>query len=520
MRRDILQSGDRYTPISIVGLNDFHGQLVPATATFDNGLARSVGGAGELATMFDEEAKALPGRTLLLAAGDNVGASPPISALLQDTPAIDVENAWGLDATSFGNHEFDYGVARILTHEARADFPFLSANIVDAKTNEAPAWIKPSYVFRVNGVKVGVIGATTKETPELVAAGNTAGLLFLDEAERIKRESDDLRRQGVQVQVVVIHEGASVGANPIGNTPGAAWDGRIKGIVEGLAGSTVDLVIAGHTHRIANTVIGGIPVVEGVNAGGSYTVAQLLVKGDDVAWTGAATRVAKNQGVASRPDVQAIVDRADAATAPLRNRVIGTQKVDLVRDPTRLNESNMGNLVADAMRLKYAEAEAAITNSGGLRADILLTPPGATESDVTYGEMSAVLPFGNQTVLLTLTGADLVKAFTNGFSPACNPQVATGRFPQVSGLKISFHCSGTTAVVDSILKGTTPVGPADMVRVVTNDFMYTGGDGYTAFASGTNVQFKGDLLLDVAIDYVAKNSPVAPVVEGRIVKTP
>ena len=115
-------------------------------------------------------------------------------------------------------------------------------------------------------------------------------------------------------------------------------------------------------------MIGGIPVVEGVNAGGSYTVAQLLVKDGDVAWTGAATRIAKNQGVASRPDVQAIVDKANADTAPLRNEVIGTQSVDLLRDPTRLKESNMGNLVADAMRAKYAEAEAAITNSGGLRA--------------------------------------------------------------------------------------------------------------------------------------------------------
>jgi len=269
-------------------------------------------------------------------------------------------------------------------------------------------------------------------------------------------------------------------------------------------------------------VIGGIPVVEGVNAGGSYTVAQLMVKNGDVAWTGAATRVAKNQGVASRPDVQAIVDKANADTLPLRSRVIGTQSVDLLRDPTRLKESNMGNLVADAMRAKYPEAEAAITNSGGLRQDIRGTPPSAGEAvnEITFGEMSAVLPFGNQTVLETLTGAQLVTALTNGFSPVCNPLIATGRFPQVSGLKITFHCNGTTAVVDSILKGTTPVGPTDTVRFVTNDFMYTGGDGYTAFALGTDVQFKGDLLLDVAIDYVGAHSPVAPAIEGRTIRTP
>ena len=119
-----------------------------------------------------------------------------------------------------------------------------------------------------------------------------------------------------------------------------------------------------------------------------------------------------------------------------------------------------------------------------------MTPPSASEApgEITWGEMFAVLPFGNRTVIETLTGAQLTDALTNGFSPVCDPAIATGRFPQVSGLKVTFHCSGTTAVVDSIAKapdgpdGTlTPVGPTDTVRLVTNDFMFTGGDGYTAF---------------------------------------
>ena len=138
MRRDLLEDGDDYKALSIIGLNDFHGQLDPTTRTGDNDIAAAVGGASQLASMFDEEAARLPGETLLLAGGDNVGASPPNSALLDDRPAIDVENAWGLDATAFGNHEFDFGVARILAHEARANFPFLSANIVDATTGELP----------------------------------------------------------------------------------------------------------------------------------------------------------------------------------------------------------------------------------------------------------------------------------------------------------------------------------------------------------------------------------------------
>ncbi len=139
--------------------------------------------------------------------------------------------------------------------------------------------------------------------------------------------------------------------------------------------------------------------------------------------------------------------------------------------------------------------------------------------------MFAVLPFGNRTVIETLTGAQLTEALTNGFSPVCDTDIATGRFPQVSGLQVEFHCAGTTAVVDSIAKapdgpgGTlTPVGPTDTVRLVTNDFMFTGGDGYTALTSGTNVLQPGDALLDIAINWVTDNSPVAPAIEGRIVR--
>ena len=109
----------------------------------------SVGGAAQLATMFDEESAPFPEGALLLAAGDNVGASPANSGLLEDMPAIDVENAWGLDATSYGNHEFDYGIERLLQHQERANFPFLGANIVDEATMENPDWVQGTRRVRV-----------------------------------------------------------------------------------------------------------------------------------------------------------------------------------------------------------------------------------------------------------------------------------------------------------------------------------------------------------------------------------
>ena len=130
-----------------------------------------------------------------------------------------------------------------------------------------------------------------------------------------------------------------------------------------------------------------------------------------------------------------------------------------------------------------------------------------------------MLPFGNFMVVETLTGAQLTAAFENGLKPPCGDVAGgTGRTPQFSGLKVTYHCNGTVPVVDSILRGTstTPLTPTDTIRIVTNDFMFTGGDGYTAFAGGTAVeQHPEDPLLNVLIEYIRAHSPIAPTVEGR-----
>ena len=127
--------------------------------------------------------------------------------------------------------------------------------------------------------------------------------------------------------MVLIHEGTAVGQNAIDGIPAVPWEGPIVTIAEAIQDTTVDVILAGHTHRVSNLMVGDILVAEGINAGASYSVVQMVVKGHDVEWAGAATRVAKNIGVAKRPDVQAIVDDANAQTAVLRNQVIGTQSV-------------------------------------------------------------------------------------------------------------------------------------------------------------------------------------------------
>ena len=528
VRLDLLRGAEARTLVPVIGLTDYHGQLDETTVTVD-GKNVPVGGAAQLATMFDQEAAQLPGMPFLFASGDNVGASPANSSLLEDRPAIDVENAWGLDATCYGHHEFDYGIPRLLQHQARANFPFLGANIVDEMTLQNPDWVKSVQVFDYAGLRIGVIGIELKSTPELVSAGATTGVKFLDEAETIRTQSERLRQLGIKAQIVLIHEGTAEGRNAAdGNAP-VPWEGRVLTIAQSIQDTTVDVILAGHTHRISNLMVGNILVAEGLNAGASYSVVQMIIHNQDVEWAGAATRVAKNLGIAERADVKAIVDDANAQTAVLRNRVIGTQQFDIKRAPTRLLESAMGNMVADAMRLKYPGVEASLTNSGGLRQDLLCTPPSSGEQpcEITWGEMFAVLPFGNSAVIATLTGAQLEQAFLNGFAPACDPGFSggTGRFPQVSSLKATYTCNGTTPVVTGMWKSPDgvngqliPIGPADTIRLVTNDFLFTGGDGYTVFAQGTNVLMPGDDLLQVNVDYIAANSPVGPVVEGRIVK--
>ncbi len=527
-----VDGGSKYDRVNIVGLNDFHGQLDPTAATID-GRSVPVGGAAFLATMFDEEAERLPGQELILAGGDNVGASPPNSALLEDRPAIDVENAWGLDATSYGNHEFDYGLDRLLAHQARANFPFLATNIVDADTGQAPPWVTPSKVFTVNGVKVGVIGAELESTPELVKAGATEGLAFLDEGPRIAAESERLRKLGVKVQVVVIHEGTSRGLNKIGNAAGAEWEGPILGIADDLQGTTVDAMVVGHTHRVSNLMRGHILITEGVNAGASYSVLQLMVKGGDVAWAGGSTRVAKDIGLAPRADVQAIIQAANDETAPLRNLVIGTQSADIKRDPARLSESAMGNFVADVdagqvrrhPRCRRRLHQLGRTPAGPADEPAVLGWRGRRRDHVGRGVRGAAVrqrhgdhhahgsPAADGVPERLLTGVQLGGQHRS--------------VPGGVGSAGDVHLHGTTANVtgmwktpDGIGGPQIPIGPTDTVRIVTNDFMLTGGDGYTVFTQAADVVLPGELLLDVLIDHIKANSPVSAVVEGRLTTAP
>jgi len=515
---EMLNGGSQFKPISILGFADYHGQLDPKTLLVDR-LNVPFGGAAYLASLFDEETAGLSGPVLLLSSGDNIGATPPNSSLIEDRPAIAVENAWGVDATTFGTHEFDRGIQRLRDRQTQANFPFLAVNIVEAATGLAPPWIQPSVVYQVNGTQIGVIGAAMENTPAFVPPAMIAGLKFLPAAERIRAESERLRSKGVKVQIVMLHEGTGFGGNSVDGAPLSPWTGPAIDIAQSLQDTTVDVILAGHTHRVSNTMLGRILVAQGLNAGTSYSVVQLATTGGDVSWAGAATRLAKNLGISPRADVETIVNNANAATAVLINQVIGTQAYDIKRDPARLSESAMGNLVADAMRARYPGIEAAFTHSGELRADLLCAPPTAGEGncEITWSEMFSVLPFGDRTVIETVSYEQLTEAFINGLWPACDASISTARFPQISGMQVSYSCAGTVPVINSIHKGGIALNPGDRIRLVIDDHLFGGEEGYTAFEGGGDVLNTDDSVLDITIDYVGQNSPVSPVVDSRIV---
>ena len=211
------------------------------------------------------------------------------------------------------------------------------------------------------------------------------------------------------------------------------------GIADELQDTTVDAMIVGHTHRISNLMRGNILITEGINAGTSYSVLQLMIKGGDVAWAGGATRVAKNLGVAQRADVKAIVDDANAKTAVLRNQVIGTQSIDILRAPTRLNESAMGNMVADAMRDEVPGRRGGVTPTPAGSGRTSCSPRRAPANSPVRSRgarCSRVLPFGNRTTILTLTGARPADGVRERLLARSATRLITpGRFPQVSGLK-------------------------------------------------------------------------------------
>ncbi len=448
----------RDVDVQLLGLNDFHGHLestTPGTIAPDPASPRvPAGGAEYLATHV--RTKAAENRnTLVVSAGDLIGASPLLSALFHDEPTIEAMNRIGLDLNSVGNHEFDEGAAELLrmqrggchpvdgcldgTGFGGASFRFLAANVVRADSGKT---LFPPYAIRkFDGIKIGFIGMTLEGTPDIVSPSGVAGLDFLDEAETANRYARELRRKhGVRAIVVLLHEGGVQSATGGINT----CDGISGPIVDIVNHTTkaVDLFVTGHTHAAYNCVIDGRPVTSASSFGRLLTDIDLKLDrhSKDVVEV-AANNVIVTQNVFKADDITQLIDRYTVIAAPLRDRVIGRVSADITRTPDDSGENAAGNLIADAQLAATSgagtgAAVAAFMNPGGVRSDI-------AAGDVTFGEAFTVQPFGNSLVTLTLTGAQLLEALKQQW---CSQDAARVLLPS-AGVHYTYSASAAAALV-------------------------------------------------------------------------
>ena len=557
------------TDIHVIGFNDLHGHLDGSTPGSIYG--RYAGGAAALAKLVKAKKLQYPGRTLTVAAGDSIGATPLASALFEDEPTILAENMMGLEFSSVGNHEFDRGSTSLLRMQNGgcpttgclaapypetltafgpyfwgANFQYLAANVTrtDGKVF-LPAYGTKS--FKSSGgttFRVGVIGEVLKDTPTVVTPAGVAGLEFGEEAAAANRAAKELKARGVRTNVLVIHQGG-------GQTPSAAKAGDCNGQ---LAGSpiidiasklddSIRVIVSGHTHneyrcivttngvsrlitsassfgRILTDVTLNIDNITGalISASAVNTIVENSVNPDTTA-----RRV--DDPTKSDPEVAALATYYNRLAAPKANKIVGKITGDMPNTTSNANgESSLGDVIADsqlnATSAGTQNAVVAFMNPGGIRApgfSVNQISAGEQPGEMTYNEVFTVQPFGNSLVTMTVSGTDVRQVLEQQFS-GCRGQITT-RILQVSkGITYQQDPNGSSCEkkIGKIEIGGKPLDPPAKYRITVNSFLATGGDGFVVLNTGTD-RVGGDLDIDAMIAWFSANAGgLAPGAANRI----
>lgn len=504
--------------IQFLTVSDWHAQLDPL---FVSGIG-DVGGAAPLSAYFQMERVANP-NTITLTAGDAFGASPPLSSFFGEQPAVLAMNEMGFDADTFGNHNFDRGIAHLQQVVNLAQFSYVSANLKNVEDNLTG--VAPFKIFEVGGVKVAVIGITNPEAPTLVFPGSFGTIEVTDPVPAANKARAAARKAGAKIVVAITHLGVT------GNDPatGAAV-GPLIDFANNVGG--FDIIFGDHTDFEFLGIINNALVVENRSRGRTYARTKLTVdprNGRTLARSVEFVTPVSN-AVAPDPDVVNLLAPFRVQLAAALDRVIGIATDIFPRGGNieRLGEVAIGNLVADSMRLRYG-TQLAITNGGGLReplpssflpADTGLrrTSPGYAAGppfDVVVGDTIAVLPFGNAIVTRTVTGAQLFAVLEH--SVGALPS-ASGRFLQISGFRFTFDSSqapGSRVVSVMLDDGTLVFPDATTFTLAVPDFVNVGGDGYTMLADGQGTT--RELMADVLQIHIEGLGVITPTIEGRIV---
>jgi len=491
-------ASSRFPVVTILHTNDFHMYLLGGT-TKDK---KPVGGSARIYTVVQQERAYNPDRTLLVDAGDAIGGGPPIGAFFDGKDVIEVYNAMGYNYATFGNHEFDWGKDLLAQRVSEAKYTYICSNIIDTKTNST--FMSKSYDIKPFGfVKLGIFGLTTPQLPILVNPNGIQGLEILDPVKTATNMVSTLQDNSNFI-VLLSH----LGYTGTDYYTGSLGDKELAAKVSG-----INLIIGGHSHTVLSKpdVVNGTYIVQTGSYGKNLGDVKIYFE-----TTANSARVVKidyklipiTGDIQEDPTIASIIKPYNDEITKKMSEVIGEALVDLDQSKIRLEETNLGDFIADWMR-ETAKADITITNGGGIRASIPKGP-------ITVGTIYTVLPFNNLLILLELKGSDILAALENGFSQY---EAKAGRFPQISGIRVKVNLKNPPGkrVVEVTLTDGTPLDPNKVYKVATNDFMAAGGDGYTVFKNALSVKIvTGNYMRDDLVSYIKANPKVEKVVDGRI----
>jgi len=452
------------------------------------------GGLARLMTLVNRE-RAAAEHSVFTHGGDTISPSL-LSGFDRGAHMMDLFNEAELDVMVLGNHEFDFGpdVTRRRISEAR--FPILGANAVDGSGNLLEGTLA-TWTREAGPYTIGFIGLTTPETPEISSA---EGVSFKPLLQTARELSDNLRNNGADLIVALAHTGISEDLQ----------------LVNGDSG--IDVLLSGHDHLQITYYNGQRAFVEAGSQGEALMVVEVTMDtvegrgGPEFTWQ-PQFRILSTAGVEPDPAMAAKVQSYLDQLSKELDVALGKSvtPLDSRRASVRGAETAIGNLIADAMR-QGVQADVALTNGGGIRGDKTYEA-GVT---LTRRDIQSELPFGNRTVKLQVTGAQLMEALEHGVSAV---EEGAGRFPSTSGIAMSWSRSAPAGErVKSASVNGKPLDPAATYTVATNDFMAKGGDGYAVF-NDAKVLIDGDAakyMATMVMDFVAAAGEVAPKVEGRV----
>jgi 5'-nucleotidase len=523
--------------VQILAINDFHGNIetppdrVSITQADGTVVKARVGGAAQLASALQRARQGNP-NTITVAAGDLIGASPLASAYFLDEPTVDSMNLLGLSLASVGNHEFDKGSAELLRMQnggcekhttrmpcrlepfAGARFQYLAANVV---RSDGSTIFPATAIRQVGPIRIGFIGETLKETQTLVSPGGVAGLKFEDEAQVANALVPQLKAQGADAIVLLIHQGGKV-PDTYEEQGCKDFAGDILPILDELD-PRITTVISGHTHNAYSCTLQRGGAARLLTSAGKYGFLYTDVR---LSFDPATRRLVSERAVnvpvtgaaGTDPQVAALVGRYTAAARPAAERVVGYLAGPALNP--RNGETPVANLIADAQLAATRSpegggADLSFINTGGVRSDLIPRPDGS----VTYGQIFTLEPFGNTLVVKTLTGAQLKALLEQQFEDSGGKgQLRTSTFVPSAGFSFAFDLSRPLGdrIVGMTLGG-KPIDPAGRYRVTVNNFLASGGDNYSVLTQGTDA-FDAGLDLDALEAWLGTN-PTVPAV-GRI----